>query len=267
MSTSFSPNRSYSELVIEARRLRLQSKVWEDATNQLLDSIGLKDEWACVDFGCGPVGILPQLSERVGSQGKVVGIDESDLFLHFARSYVQWKGLNNVQVINVADMRKLKSDFSLVHERFVLPQFESVESLLNDMFVLTKIGGVLAFQELDFSRLSFKPSHPLWSRLTKLIIQAFELYGNGARVPVLSQILRDAGLRDVKAQQYVLKVESHDPYFSWLVSGVSGMRSLLVKSEVIDIYELDALVTELSRMARFTDWEANLSLVQTWGIK
>ena len=38
----------------------------------MLDRIGVKSGWACLDIGCGPRGITDLLSERVGANGRVV---------------------------------------------------------------------------------------------------------------------------------------------------------------------------------------------------
>ena len=62
----------------ELERLQLQSKVWEPAGRALLaqlpGGIGLR----VLDVGCGVMGWLRVLSERVGPKGSVVGSDIDD---------------------------------------------------------------------------------------------------------------------------------------------------------------------------------------------
>ena len=59
----------------ELERLRLQARVWEPETETMLDRIGIQPGWRCLDLGCGGMGILGPLSQRVGRGGQVVGVD------------------------------------------------------------------------------------------------------------------------------------------------------------------------------------------------
>src|SRR3954469_6128105 len=70
----------------EIERLLIQSQAMEPATRAMLDAIGVKPGWACLDIGCGPGGITPLLSERVGASGRVIGLDRDPEFLAHARA-------------------------------------------------------------------------------------------------------------------------------------------------------------------------------------
>jgi hypothetical protein len=59
----------------ELERLHLQAGVWEPETDVMLDRIGVQAGWSCLDMGCGAMGILGPLARRVGSHGRVVGVD------------------------------------------------------------------------------------------------------------------------------------------------------------------------------------------------
>jgi ubiquinone/menaquinone biosynthesis C-methylase UbiE len=56
------------------------------ATRAMLDAIGVRPGWSCLDIGCGPGGITSLLSERVGASGRVVGLDRDPEFLAHARA-------------------------------------------------------------------------------------------------------------------------------------------------------------------------------------
>jgi len=45
----------------------------------LLNQLSLQPGDRAVDVGCGPRGILDQLSERVGDSGKVIGLEASEV--------------------------------------------------------------------------------------------------------------------------------------------------------------------------------------------
>ena len=55
-------------------------------TECMLELIGVREGWSCVDIGCGPGGITGLLSERVGLTGRVVGLDMNARFLEHARA-------------------------------------------------------------------------------------------------------------------------------------------------------------------------------------
>lgn len=55
----------------EAERLRVQARIWEHDVELLLDQIGVRPGWNCLDLGCGAIGILAPLSRRVGPGGRV----------------------------------------------------------------------------------------------------------------------------------------------------------------------------------------------------
>ena len=59
----------------EQERLRNQPKILEREARSLLDRLGIQSGWRAIDIGCGPLGILDLLSERVGTEGSVVGLE------------------------------------------------------------------------------------------------------------------------------------------------------------------------------------------------
>ena len=55
---------------------------------RLLDQVGVRPGWRAVDVGCGPLGILDLLAERVAPGGQVVGLDREPRMLAMARAVV-----------------------------------------------------------------------------------------------------------------------------------------------------------------------------------
>jgi len=60
---------------VEYDRLRMQARVWEDATGRLLDRAGLVRGATCLDAGCGPGETMRLMAERTGPEGRVLGVD------------------------------------------------------------------------------------------------------------------------------------------------------------------------------------------------
>ena len=64
----------------EYQRLRDQARMWQEATAQVLATVGLGLVMNCLDVGCGLGAAIQLMAERVGPEGRVTGI-ESDAAL------------------------------------------------------------------------------------------------------------------------------------------------------------------------------------------
>jgi ubiquinone/menaquinone biosynthesis C-methylase UbiE len=123
----------------ELERLQLQSRVWEPSGRRLLDEIGEGRGARVLDVGCGAIGWLRLLSEWVGSDGEVVGIDIDDPMLAAAGQFVDTEGLGNV-VLTKDDLfasRLESSSFDLVHARFqIAPLGRGPDQISNHLRLL-----------------------------------------------------------------------------------------------------------------------------------
>ena len=105
----------------EQQRLIAQAHGLEPHARSMLERIAIKPGSRTIDFGCGPIGILNLLSERVGSDGVVVGVEREPRFAAMAQAEVNERGLRNVRVV-VADALKTgleENSYDFVHERLV----------------------------------------------------------------------------------------------------------------------------------------------------
>src|SRR6516225_8323955 len=84
----------------EQERLTAQARGLEDHACWMLDRIPIHPGQRTADFGCGPIGIMPLLSERVGPDGAVVGVEREARFAEMARAGLSRLGLRNVEVVN-----------------------------------------------------------------------------------------------------------------------------------------------------------------------
>ena len=83
----------------ERDRLLSQAEQYEPTANWLLDQVGVQDGWRAVDIGCGPIGILNLLSERVGPKGVVIGLEREQRFVEMARAEIAKRGMGNVTMV------------------------------------------------------------------------------------------------------------------------------------------------------------------------
>src|SRR5262249_6508230 len=147
----------------------------------------IKSGFRAVDFGCGPIGIMNLLSERVGSDGVVIGIERETRYAAMARVELSERNLRNVRVIdgNALKTGLEKSSYDLVHAQLVLinlpPAFQ--QELLAEMLSLLKPGGTIALQEFDSASYVCYPEHPSWNILLSIWNDSFHAKGGNALPP------------------------------------------------------------------------------------
>src|SRR5262249_27509282 len=106
----------------EQQRLIAQAKGLEELATWMLDRIAIGRGSRAVDIGCGPIGIMNLLAQRVGPQGKVVGVEREPRFVEMARMEVDDRGLRNVEIIQADALQTglEKNAYDVVHERLIL---------------------------------------------------------------------------------------------------------------------------------------------------
>jgi ubiquinone/menaquinone biosynthesis C-methylase UbiE len=189
----------------ELRRLVVQAAGLETQASSMLDTIPIKPGWRAVDIGCGPVGILVLLSQRVGSSGAVVGVERERRFVDMAIGEIEHRGLSNVEVVCgdafSTDLEEASFDFA--HERLVLMNLPQAEQkrLVSHMLALLKPGGTIALQDYDRVSCLCYPEHPSWTILLDSYSAAFRASGgNGSTGRTLPWLLRSSGARNVRTK-------------------------------------------------------------------
>ncbi len=106
----------------ERDRLLRQCELYSPEARSLLDRVGIQPGWRAVDVGCGPLGILDLLSERVGPAGAAVGLDNESRMLEWARISIAERKLANVEIASgeASSSGLPKESFDFAHARLVL---------------------------------------------------------------------------------------------------------------------------------------------------
>jgi SAM-dependent methyltransferase len=213
--SSHSASYLFGASLTEQQRLVDQAQALEPGARWLLDHIRIEDGWRAADIGCGPIGILNLLSERVGPCGAVIGIEREQRFADMARSEIENRGLKNVSILQ-GDALSANQDggsFDLVHERLVVmnvPESNQI-ALVEQMVALLKPGGTIALQDYDRVSHVCYPEHPSWTILLAACTEAFRASGgNVATGRTLPWLLRSAGVRDVNTKVHVRTVDVGD---------------------------------------------------------
>jgi len=189
----------------ELRRLVAQAAGLETEAASMLDAIPINPGWRVVDIGCGPVGILAMLSQRVGPSGAVVGVERERRFVDVATDDIERRRLSNVEIVcgDAFSTDFEEASFDFAHERLVLmnlPQPEQ-QRLVSHMLALLKPGGTIALQDYDRVSCLCYPEHPSWTILLDAYSTAFRASGgNSSTGRALPWLLRSAGARNVQTK-------------------------------------------------------------------
>lgn len=266
-SASYPLGETQSELA----RLLMQAQVHEPQANWLLDQIGIQSGWRAVDIGCGPIGILDLLSERVGPRGAVVGLERESRFADMARAEIIRRGLNNVEVVEGDALNSgLKNgSFDLVHERLVMINVSARDAFLSEMLSLLRPGGTVLLEDFDNVSYLCQPSHPSWDVLLNAFLTVFHAGGGdgfiGRRLP---ELLRTAGIQNVQVKVSISTPMLGDYRRTHLISLIDSVHDKVIAMKLLDWTELrrhrDALLRHLSDPATTI---IDKLLVQSWGQK
>ena len=254
----------------EVEHLVQQAEVYADVAAELLDRAGLAAGASAIDIGCGALGILGLLCERVGPSGRVVGLDREARLLDVARTATHQRGLPVELVQGDATGLDLPADsFDFVHERTVLLNVQDPAAVVAEMIRIARPGGVIAVEEPDSAGWVCDPPHPAWDPLLAELLAAYRRNGKnfnmGRRI---ARMLRDAGLADVQVRVTARVTEPGDYYQTFLLALTGLVRDQIITGGRLGAAEFDAQAASL-RM--HLDQPGTLTgmaqMWQAWGTK
>ena len=258
----------------ERERLRLQSRVFEPEAEALLDAIGVRPGWSCLDVACGAMGVLGPLARRAGPTGRVVGADVEPKMLAAAQAYLDEQQLaahGGAPVELVQDdayaSRLPQASFDLTHVRFLFAPVGRDAELLLALQRLTRPGGVVAAEEPESGSWSVYPPSPAFDRAKAAILRAFREGGGdfdaGRR---LYGMFTEAELQDVRMRAGVVALPPGHPYLRVPLQFAASLRPRLLAAGILTEAELDTTTAELeAHLARPDVIGLTYTVIQVWG--
>jgi ubiquinone/menaquinone biosynthesis C-methylase UbiE len=182
----------------EYERLRAQARVWEPATGRLFDQVGLAPGATCLDAGCGPGETMRLMAQRVGTSGRVTGVDVDAPL-----------GAQAVAMLLDAGHRQCSFDridltagelvpgapFDLVYARLLLYHLPQRVTVLKRLWDAVAPGGHLLVQDYDIRASGVLPALASTDECLRVVVGAFSAagcdVGVGARLP---QLFAQAGI-------------------------------------------------------------------------
>ena len=198
--TTASSTAGYSLGTTEAeyQRLRAQAQVWEQATERVLDRIDLRPGSQCLDAGCGPGVTMRQLARRVGSSGRVVGIDIDEALGTRSVAELHADGHRGCEfhTHNLTDDTPVPGGpYDIVYARLLLFHLPQRRAVLAKLWDAVAPGGHLVVQDYDLASAGTEPDLPNVAAVGDLIRSAFTAAGCEVRSGVLlPRWFLDAGI-------------------------------------------------------------------------
>ena len=134
----------------------------------LINNLNIHADAKVLDMACGTGLNFNLLEKKIGSNGKIVGIDNSGKTLHIARKRIEHRKWTNINLV--------KSDASLFHEEhefdasictFAIDIIRPYKEAIDRMIELTKSKGRIGFIGFNYSQ------HPL----LKIVNSAWKISG------------------------------------------------------------------------------------------
>ena len=231
----------------EIRHLVQQAEVYAEEAGELFDLIGLDAGIPAIDVGCGVMGVLHLLGERVGPDGRVVGLDREARMVESGQRFAEQRGLA-VEFIEADATASGPPDrvFDLVHARTLLLNVSNPAEILAEMVRIARPGGVVTVQEPDANAWSCDPPHPAFEILRTEILNAYRRTGKdfsiGRRI---ARMLGEAGLDNVRVPPTARVTEVGDYYQTFLLTIANLVRDAIIAGARLRADELDSYAAAL----------------------
>lgn len=195
----------------EHERLQLLQEVFDPFTARLLDQVGVRPAWDCLEVGAGAGSVARMLAERAGAE-HVVATDLSVDFL----SSLAGAGIRVLRHDITTD--EAPGEFDLIHARKVLEHVTERGKALARMASWLKPGGWLLVESASpVPELSSVPAVGRCLRELCDVLGA-SVGTDGLWARTLPLPLEDAGLVDCHAEGHAIAIRGGSPMARWMAA-------------------------------------------------
>ena len=219
-----------------------QSQLYDAVTRRFFYEAGIDSGMRVLDIGCGPGDVSLTAAEMVGDGGSVLGVDVNPAIIETARDRAKGAGFSNVEFV-AGDARSmdLGSDFDVLTGRLVLMYMGDPADALRQLAACVRPGGIVAFQETDFTFFRKTPETPVVNNLIEWTISVFQR--SGAHIDIganLYAIFVDAGLPE-PTMDFSAPVGGTEnwPGYQYIAESLRSMVPLLEEFGIATTEEVD----------------------------
>jgi ubiquinone/menaquinone biosynthesis C-methylase UbiE len=225
----------------EIERLALQDAFYREPTEEMLRRAGVAAGMRVLDIGCGGGDVSLIAAMLVGASGCVFGIDRSAEAVAAARRRAQASGLRQVRfAVAELDTFAGEAPFDALIGRFVLMYLADPAAALRSLARHLRVGGIVAFQEMEMRSARGYPDAPLFERCIDWYATAIEGAGfESGMGGKLYAAFRDAGfpLPQIIAAGR-LEAGPDSPGYELMAANIRTMLPMLLRLNAVTAAEV-----------------------------
>ena len=269
--TASSPTSDYALGSTDAEHERLirQAARLAPRTERLFREAGIGPGQRVLDLGSGVGDVAMLVARLVGHSGEVVGIERDPRSLDRARARVAEAGLHNVSFIQ-SDVSQITANkpFDAAVGRLILMWLPDPVSVLRQLSLLVRPGGIVAFQEASWAPVFAILTHlSLWSASASLMYETIGRSGANPEMGLaLYRIFQEAGL-PAPTMQMELPLGDDPDFIRWMYDVMCSLRpqieQLNLSLERLGGFDtlLERLQAEVAASNGVTSW---MAVVGAW---
>jgi ubiquinone/menaquinone biosynthesis C-methylase UbiE len=223
----------------------------------------LKPGSQVVDIGCGPGIDTVEIAKRVGTHGRVVGIDHDPEMIHAANEYAnreQVSAKTEHRVGSCLDVPYDDACFDACRCERVLQHLTPVEGVraLSEALRTLRPGGRIVFLDTDWATLSIHSPNPLFER--RLVQWRINGWRNGYAARSMPELFFRSGIKNVVSETRALRLEF--PEINYLIS---PMANLAISTGQITPYQWVSWHSSLRQASEKGTFYASVNMVLCYG--
>ncbi len=233
----YSTGRWFGDQVpVEQRRLQLQERIFDPETVAVLDRLGIRPGWRCLEVGAGAGSIARWLAEQCPG-GRVVATDIDTGYLD-----ASWAPNLEVRRHDVSTDDFPAGTFDLIHVRYLMAYLPGREAVLARAARWLAPGGWLVVEEPDAFTGDSSP-YPAFRRLSQAVEQLLTMAGADLRwARQLPIVLAAAGLASIGLSCSLWYAGDRGPGDELWKFGFPQLRPAVVGQGLLSDAEFDAAV-------------------------
>jgi SAM-dependent methyltransferase len=217
----------------ERTRLSAMEALWDPGSQALLDELGIRRGWKCLEIGAGGGSLVQWMAGRGAS---VLAVDIDTRFVDSLAS-----DAIEVRRMDIRADQLPTSEFDLIHARLVFEHLSDRTQILDRLTTALRPGGWMVIEDYDWTCFGFEGQDPSIDNVAEVVMNFMEQAGferdYGRRVV---SDLEAAGLSDVRGEGRARIIDSTSPGFDFFRLSFESLRGALVDAGMLTAEEADA---------------------------
>jgi SAM-dependent methyltransferase len=209
----------------EIDRLYLQHNAWRGHVFRAWSEAGFGPGQILLDLGCGPGAATLDLAELTGPTGRVIGVDQSDVFLRELQTRASARSIHHIET-HRADVTQWASPGAVdgIWCRWILSFVPEPARLLTSMRGWCRPGARIAIHEYyDYGAWRLHPPSTELEEFVSVVMRSWRDAGGEPDLGLeLPRLLEASGFRILRRRPVAQLFTPQDDGWEWLASYVSS---------------------------------------------